>query len=419
MNLLIVPKPLFTSSMQVRGYYLAVQWGNALLESAKPNPLDRAMQSPFVDFMNEVGLTALTQNNLLFIPFTQIQLFTAIDLIVAESIEKDKVVFLLDTNIEYSDIVLERCEYFKKAGFKMAAYFRGKVNELLPVREFLDFIFIKMQNADMIEQSKILKAEFTKPVIVALDVESKPIFDKMVLHSACKVDLFDGAFYKVHATANSKQNSLSPLKTNYIQLLNIVNQEDFDFHTFTRTIRQDTALAIQFMRLVNNSSNVRSEIKNLNQAAAMLGQREIKKWVSAAVNSALCVDSPTEIMRLSLIRAKFCENMAGPYEMGLMQENLFLTGLFSVLDVVLDLPIEDAFKMVYVPPVVHAALVDKKGDFHDVLEFVKQYEMGHWNEISRIALMRNISIEQIHTAYKDALIWYSEMINFSVDHDVF
>ena len=49
MNLLVVPKPLFTDDMSVKGYFLAYQYGNAILESVKSNPLDRAMNSPFID----------------------------------------------------------------------------------------------------------------------------------------------------------------------------------------------------------------------------------------------------------------------------------------------------------------------------------------------------------------------------------
>jgi EAL and modified HD-GYP domain-containing signal transduction protein len=170
-------------------------------------------------------------------------------------------------------------------------------------------------------------------------------------------------------------------------------------------------MAIQFMRLVNASSRNAKEIKNLNQAAAMLGQREIKKWVSTAVSNSLCADRPSEITRLSLLRAKFCENMARHYELGMASENLFLLGLFSVLDVVLEMPIEDALAMVFVPDPIKEALVDNKGSLYEVLNFVLEYEFGHWKEISRQALMRQISIDTIYSAYLDSQLWYSELIS--------
>ncbi|MCL1878843.1 MAG: HDOD domain-containing protein [Defluviitaleaceae bacterium] len=415
MNLLIVPKPLFTDQMQVEGYYMAAQYGNAILESTKSNPLDRAMDSPFIDFINDVGLDALTQSKPVFVPITQIQLFTDLEQNILQDTEK--MVLLLDERIVVDDAVLERCDRFKRLGFKFAAYYKGKLADVAQLAPYISYVFLKVPLTKLLEYSVLVKREFPRTTIVATDISEKPVFDQIILHRDSKVDWFDGAFYKVHIPSNARQNTLSPLKTNYIQLLNIVSQDDFDFQTFTRTVRQDTALAIQFMRLVNTASKSRSEIKNLNQAAAMLGQKEIKKWVSTAVSNALCVDSPSEIMRLSLIRAKFCENLARHFELAIQQENLFLMGLFSVLDVVLDIPIEEAFKMVFVPPQIHHALVEQTGEYYSVLFFVQQYEMGHWKEISRVALVRNISIDQIHMAYKESLLWYSDLINLAVDQN--
>jgi len=415
MNLLIVPKPLFSNKMNVEGYFMSSQYGNAILESTKSNPLDRAMDTPLVDFMNEVGLDALTQSKFVFIPVTQIQLATDITRSITE--DPAKIVFMLDERVNADPMVIERLKTLKQHGFKFSVTFTGNVEYVKPFFPFISYIFIKAPSEKLIEYSSLLNREFPKVEIVATEIGEKTVFDKIVLSNHSKINLFDGAFYKVHIPSNAKQNALSPLKANYIQLLNIVNQEDFDFQTFTRTVRQDTALAIQFMRLVNTASRSRTEIKNLNQAAAMLGQKEIKKWVSTAVSNALCIDSPSEIMRLSLIRAKFCENLARHFEMAMTQENLFLMGLFSVLDVVLELPIEEAFKLVFVPPPIYNALVNQTGDFYSVLFFIQQYEQGHWKEISRVALVRNITIDQIHLAYKEALLWYSDLINFTVSED--
>ena len=413
MKFLIVPKPLFSGKMEVEGYYMASQYGNAILESTKSNPFDRAMDSPLIDFMNAVGLDALTQGKPIFIPVTQIQLATELTASITE--EPGKVVLLLNDNVVPDELCLERCQYFRGLGFKFAAICKGDEKAIEPFAPFISYVFLQVSMGKLIETSTRVKKQYPKVTIIATDISDKVVFDNIVLHRDSKIALFDGAFYKVRIPTDSKQNALSPLKTNYIQLLNIVNQEDFDFKSFTSTVMRDPGLAINFMRLVNNASKSRSEIKNLNQAAAMLGQKEIKKWVSTAVSNALCVDSPSEITRLSLIRAKFCENLSSHFEMAMAQENLFLMGLFSVLDVVLDIPIEEAFKMVFVPPPIYNALVNKQGDYFSILFFVQQYEFGHWKEISRIALVRNLSIEQIHFAYKDALLWYSDLINFTVD----
>jgi len=412
MNFLIVPKPVFTSEMTVEGYFIVSQYGNAILESTKSNPLDRAMDSSFIDFVSDVGLEALTQNKTIFLPVTQILLLTDLERNIKEDISK--IVFILDENIQSDEMTLERITRFSKMGFRFAFRFLGDLEAIRPFMPYINFVFLQVDVQQLVPQARLLQKAFPHATLVAADIEEKPVFDQ-IKHS--NIELFDGPFYKVHISSGTPQNALAPLKVNYIQLLNVVNQDDFDFKTFTRTVRQDMALAIQFMKLVNTASHSRTEVKNLNQAAAMLGQREIKKWVSAAVSSALCADSPSEISRVSLIRAKFCENLSRHFEMAIAQENLFLLGLFSVLDVVLEMSMEKALDMIFVPGPIYEALVNHTGNYYDILNFVQEYEQGNWKEISRIALMRNITISQIHTAYKEALLWYSGLINMEIGQE--
>lgn len=412
MHFLLVPKPLFTNGMIVEGYYLSYQYGNAILESVKSNPLDRSMNSPFFDFINAVGMAALTQNHPLFVPITQILLMTDLEMDINE--EPNKIIFILDKRMRPEPMVLERMSRFVALGFRFAIIYQNNLDELKDFVPYTDFIFLRIPPVQLVSHARTLQIEFPRATVIAADIEEQPIFDSIKYSS---IDLFDGPFYKIHIPSSAKQNALTPLKVNYIQLLNIVNKEDFEFQTFTRTVRQDMALAVQFMRLVNTTPSPRSKIKNLNQAAAMLGQREIRKWVATAVTNALCADNPSEVTRASMLRAKFCENMGKHFEMAMAYESLFLTGLFSVLDVVLSVPIKDALDMVFVTTDIYEALVERKGAHYEVLHFVLTYEQGAWAEISRIALMRNISISDIHVAYRDALIWYSNMINMNVETD--
>jgi c-di-GMP-related signal transduction protein len=74
---------------------------------------------------------------------------------------------------------------------------------------------------------------------------------------------------------------------------------------------------------------------------------------------------------------------------------------------------EEALKLVFVPDQVRNALLSGRGDFHRVLDFVMQYEQGYWQEISRQALILDISISDISDAYVDAVLWYSHLINMT------
>lgn len=203
---------------------------------------------------------------------------------------------------------------------------------------------------------------------------------------------------------------VAPLKVNYIQLLNIVNEPDFDLTKAADVIGRDTALVISLLKMVNRMS-VNSEITSIRHAAAMLGQRELKKWINTAVTNQLCADKPNEIMRVSLLRAKFAENLAPVFEMAGQSGELFLMGLFSVLDLIINKPMKEALQMVKVSKEIGDALIEGKGHFAPVLEFVRQYESANWQEIDRTMLLENMDSNKVYEAYTSALRWYRDLFS--------
>ena len=146
---------------------------------------------------------------------------------------------------------------------------------------------------------------------------------------------YEGPFYRIPITKG--ETEVAPLKINYLSLLNVVNAPDYDLTKAADIISRDTALVISLLEIVNRMSR-NSKITSIRHAAAMLGQKELKKWITTAVAKELCSDKPNEITRLSLLRAKFAENLAPSYGLALKSDELFLMGLFSVLDIILSKP---------------------------------------------------------------------------------
>ena len=141
----------------------------------------------------------------------------------------------------------------------------------------------------------------------------------------------------------------------------------------------------------------------------MLGQKELKKWINTAVTNQLCADKPNEITRVSLLRAKFAENLAVCFDRAGLASEYFLMGLFSVIDIILDMPMKEALKKVKVSKQIENALVDGKGEFYDVLDFVRQYENANWGEIDRIMLLSNMDSDAVYDAYCSSLTWYRDL----------
>ena len=205
------------------------------------------------------------------------------------------------------------------------------------------------------------------------------------------------------------QQEVAPLKVNYIQLLNLVNKADFDLQEVADIIGHDIALTVSLLKMVNRMT-INSDISSIRHAAAMLGQKELKRWINTAVVGELCADKPNEITRLSLLRAKFAENLAAGFDLMMKKEELFLMGLFSVLDAVLDKPISEALNMVTVSSDIRNALVDNTGSLAPVYEFLLQYEGANWPEVSRLMILKKLELETVSEAYIASLTWYRALM---------
>ena len=205
------------------------------------------------------------------------------------------------------------------------------------------------------------------------------------------------------------QTEVSPLKVNYIELLNVVNAPDYDLTDAADVIGKDPALVISLLEIVNRMA-FNSEITSIRHAAAMLGQKELKRWINTAVTKELCADKPSELVRLVMIRAKFAENLASEFEMAMHAPELFIMGLFSALDIMLEKTMPEALDMVQVSKHVKEALLEDKGDFAKILNFIKCYEDADWTEVSRILVLEDIEMNNVYTAYLGALRWYRDLI---------
>ena len=98
-----------------------------------------------------------------------------------------------------------------------------------------------------------------------------------------------------------------------------------------------------------------------------------------------------------------------------MSGELFLLGLFSVIDNILDIPMEQALKQVVVSENIRKALVDNAGIFHPIFSFVKDYENAAWSNVSRQMIVHDINSDALSEAYISTLLWYRDLIAMDAD----
>ena len=272
--------------------------------------------------------------------------------------------------------------------------------------ELMDFILLDYKRIDITKARVYFTKLLPNIKLVATNVDSQEVFDDLVKEGG--YTLYEGDFYRLPVTKGVEE--IAPVKVTYIELLNVVNDVDFDLTKAADIIGRDTALVVSLLKMVNRMT-VNGGITTIRHAAAMLGQKELKKWINTAVAEKLCDDKPGEVTRISLLRAKFAENLAPLFDMAGQSSELFLMGLFSVLDIILDKPMDEALIMVKVSKPIESALLRSKGDFAEVLEFIKAYEVADWTEVSRRMVIKNIDMDKVYEQYLESLKWYRDLFS--------
>ncbi|MBD5501563.1 MAG: HDOD domain-containing protein [Lachnospiraceae bacterium] len=398
--------PLFDETMAVRAYSLFAQRENYLLNPRLLGTasFDGAGTITGLDIIQSMGIESLSSDKEVFIEMNNVSIFSAIE--EQCSAPHERLVLLIDSAIKPETMYIDRLKALRDMGYKMAI-------RKLPVAQFevyrevlllMDYILLDHKKID-ISKAKIYFGKIYPNIkLCAVNVDSQEEFD--LLKGDGGYELYEGDFFRVPITKG--QSEVTPLKVNYIELLNIVNDDDFELTEAADVIGRDTALVISLLKMVNRMT-VNSEIESIRHAAAMLGQKELKKWINTAVTNELCADKPNEITRLSLLRAKFAENLAPVFEMAYASSELFLMGLFSVLDVILDKPMTEALEMVKVSKNIRDALLNHNGEFAEMLEFIIYYETASWQEVSRQMVLKEIDMDDVYHAYINSLQWYSDL----------
>lgn len=358
-----------------------------------------------LELIQALGTTTLSGGKPIFVSLNNISIFSSLESECKNT--NHAPILLIDQTFPPVSMYTDRIRELREFGYHFAIRNLPVhcYEDYAPILSQMDYILIDCQKIDAVKASFYFRKLYPDICICASNIPDTETFGK--LSPAETISLFEGTFFRMPVTRG--EHKVSPLKINYISLLNLIEEDDFDLTKAADIISQDTALIISLLRLANTRS-FNSEITSVRVAVSMLGQKDLTRWIQTTVIEKLCSDKPNELMRLSLLRAKFAENLAPVFGMAMRSQELFLTGLFSILDIILDCSMEEALSMVRVSGKIRTALLEHTGSLAEVLHFIVKYESAEWQEVSRQLVLKNIEIPDVSHAWVSSLQWYAKLI---------
>ena len=198
---------------------------------------------------------------------------------------------------------------------------------------------------------------------------------------------FQGYFFARPQSLRLRE--VSSLKVTQLRLLAEINRPELSAANLERIISADVAIAYKLLRFINSVyfSLVR-KVESIRRAIIYLGETEVRRFVMLVIVSNLAADKPEELLRLSVVRARFCELLATHGTYAVHSAELFLVGLFSLLDAILDAPLETTMAALPIAAEVKEAIVGRTGPLAFFLEAVVAWEEAraedcppHWQRM--------------------------------------
>lgn len=401
MEIFVARHPIFDRYRNVYGYELLFRAGlkNAF-QSSEP---DTASVKVIADSLLRFGIRKMTGGKRAFINFTRDTLVKG----YASLLPRDVIVVEILENVEPDEAVMDACRQLKRGGYLIALDDFVCSDWSSPLVQFADIIKVDFRLSSPAERAELasrIAARKIRPL--AEKVETRAEFDEAV---DLGYTYLQGYFFSKPLVLAGHDVPGSRLR--YLQVLKEIHRPDLDFRQIEGIVKREPALAYKLLTYVNSAARgLRVRITSIRQALIHLGEDQIRKWASVVVLAGLAEGQPTELITTSLIRARFCEAVAAAATLEERAQELFLMGLFSLLDamtgrpmpeLLIDLPVSDDIKM---------ALLGNRNRFRDVYNCLLAYEQGDWDTFSLIAAKLRLDEDEASRLYLDAVAWGGESV---------
>lgn len=185
---------------------------------------------------------------------------------------------------------------------------------------------------------------------------------------------FAGATGWFFLNGSPKAHRLTPGHAQIVRVLNLVRR-DAEVKEIETALKQDVALSFKLLRYINSAGfGLPVEIQSFRHAVTMLGYEKLNKWLSLLLVTASKEPGAPAIMQAAITRGRFMEQIGQVFFDKSEHDNLFITGAFSLLNVLLGATMDAVLTEMHLPDSIVAALTGRGGVYKPFLELARACE---------------------------------------------
>ncbi len=397
MDAYVARQPIFNRRKKIFGYELLFRNSTAKFDPTVHG--DVATSTVLDNSYFNIGMDHIISGKKSFINFTQNLLEQKVPLLLPV---QDTVVEILE-NVKPTPNLIEACHEFVQKGYIIALDDFKYTPDLKPLIELAHIIKFDFRESSL-EEIQSYMQQIHRHDGLRLLAEKVETHDEFTAAKDMGFDFFQGYFFCKPELIKGKEISSSQISL--LQLIAEVNRADFDFSQLEKLITPDVTLSYKLLRYINSAFFAKAQqIASIKQALVYMGESEIRRFVSLVALSNLAKGKPDELIRAACIRGKFCELLAIEASAKVPSGELFTLGMFSLIDAVVDQPMEKVMTDLPLAENIKSALIHRKGELLGYLGLIEYYEKGAWELMSRICAALNIEEAKLPKLYQEACRW--------------
>jgi len=344
------------------------------------------------------GIDTLCDNRRAFVNCTREVLFK--DLITLLP-PHQAVAEILET-VEPEDRVIEACKRLKSFGYMIALDDFAPNDPRIPLCPFADIIKVDVRATKPEERAGIMRRfGSSKCQMLAEKLETPHEFQQA---RNMGFVYFQGYFFCRPEIVVGREVPASRL--HYLRLLEMVSRTEVDLRELEKMLKREPSLCYRLLRYLNSPIfGFALEIKSIRHAIAVLGEREMRRWIRLVVAVGAAEQKCSELVLMGLARARFCELLSNRLQ---SNSDLFLMGLLSIMGAILEISTDVLLEQLPVEREIASALCGQKSSLRPLYQLMLAQESGEWAQSSALAKQLKLTDEEVASTWWQALQWAQE-----------
>ena len=390
-------QPILTKDEKVFGYELLFRDG--IEDYFCPKDVEAASKT-MLDSSLIMGLDVLCNGGRAFVNCTRDMLLKDYVTLLPSS---HTVVEILES-VEPDDLVMAACQRLKEGGYMIALDDFAMDDKREPLTNIADIIKVDVQSTTPEERAAMIKKYGPwRCRMLAEKVETR---EEFMAAKKAGFAYFQGYFFRRPETV--KTHAVPGNQLNYIKMLQVVSKPELDPREIENAIKGEASLCYRLLRYMNSASfGFANEIHSVRHALSMLGEREVRRWVRLVVTLAAGQNKSSDLVLSALVRGRFCELLSPKIKHG--ESDLFLLGLLSLMDSILELPMTNVLEKVPLDQETKAVLLGEESYLRPLYQLMLAQESGDWQGSAVLSKSLKLTESEVAEVHWNAMQWARQM----------